>query len=113
MLRGLISLALSLTVAATVHADLFLSTGNNSTSLTTLTKTLSDLTHSTTHSLCFAYSTEGLHALTKDSDHCTQGIVVYGAAFNHYHISAFKTPVLVIGGTRDGVSPISQVSHYY
>lgn len=69
-----------------------------------------------TTSLCFAHSESGLAAIVSDaSTHCSKGVVIYGAVPTSTQLDQIKAPVLVIGGSRDGVSPMSQfsVSRYH
>lgn len=97
-----------------VYGDVFVSPHlHNTSSYASLSKDLSHL--STTSTLCFVHSKSGVDALAGASSHCTGGIVMYGAAPNRFQMSLFDAPVpiLVIGGSRDGVLPMSQVTHSY
>ena len=98
-----------LCAATSVYADVFISSGNyNSSTYDNLQKDLNAVSQST-DTLCFAHSKAGLASLATDSARCTQGVVVYGAVPSTFQMNLFKCPVLVIGGTRDGVAPMSQV----
>lgn len=101
-------LSLIACAATSVYADIAISSGIHSHSAYhTLSKDLNAIASAS--NLCFAHSKSGLDSLAKDSDHCTDGIVMYGAVPNTFQMSLFKAPVLVIGGTRDGVMPMSEV----
>lgn len=105
-------LSLMVCGAASVFGEVLISSGHNTTSYTELHKTLSEVSASASTSeatLCFAHSKNGIADLAADSDHCTQGVVMYGGVPSIYQLKNIKNPVLVLGGSRDGVSPISQV----
>jgi hypothetical protein len=107
-------LSLIACAATSVYGDVAISSGiYGSSSYYSLKRELSEAAIAS--NLCFAHSKSGIDSLVKDSEHCTDGIVMYGAAPNRFQMSLFKSPVLVIGGTRDGVTPMSEfaVSRYH
>jgi hypothetical protein len=108
------TLTLIACAASTVYADVFISSGkyNTTTTYDLLQKELHPLSSSGS-SLCFAHSKSGIADLITDSARCTQGVVIYGAVPTIYQLVKFKPPVLVLGGSRDGVSPVSQVISQY
>ena len=94
--------------AASVYGEVFMASGHNATTYTELHKELNQASQSDT-TLCFAHSKAGIADIAADSAHCTQGVVIYGGVPSIYQLQNIKSPVLVLGGSRDGVSPISQV----
>ena len=91
-----------------VQGDVRISSGHNSSVFSELYKDLTALS-SPHHTLCFAHSRAGVEDLITHSEQCTQGVIVYGTVLASDELDKINSPVLVLGGSRDGVSPVSQV----
>ena len=107
MIRALSLLVCGMVASSISASDVIVSSGKfNTSTYTNLQKELSDLTSS----LCFAHSESGLAAIIPDAaTRCSRGVVIYGAVPTSTQLDQIKSPVLVVAGSRDGVSPLSQV----